>query len=131
MDNNPQATAPRIHVWAEAVKGVDDMLHNDMFWLTQNEQMQRNVSAYKHALLGIYQQFWADTDIGYPNLLEIVKRWLDAEINPTPVQDPTKAIRSIKIVLLSIELDIAVEHFNQEFVTPDSVEKEMIMGKDE
>lgn len=131
MGDNAQAAAPRILHWAEAVKKLEGVLNNDMFWLTQNDQMQRNISAHKCVLLGIYQQFWADKDIGYPDLLEIVKRWEGAEIAPSFPQEPIKAIRMIELVMLSIELDIAVELYNQEFVTPPSVEKEMILGKED
>ena len=131
MDDGKQSQPPRILHWAEVVRGLEKLLNQDMFWLTQPKEVQQNIVNYRRALVGIYNNHWADKDIGYPEVLEIVNKWKEKELIPLNSDNDVKTIRTIEIVLMSINLDIAVEHYNQEFVTPDSFEKELLLGTKE
>ncbi len=90
-----------------------------------------NVANAKTVLLGIYNRFWAHRDIGYPAALEIVNKWIEQGSASNLHSDPAKAIREMEIVFMSVELDLAVELYNQDYVAPASIEKEMILGKED
>ena len=90
-----------------------------------------NVANAKTVLLGIYNRFWAHRDIGYPAAVEIVSKWIEAGTASANHPCPAKAIREMEIVFMSVELDMAVELYNQDYITPASIEKEMILGEKE
>jgi hypothetical protein len=101
--------APRINIWANLVKEIDRVSRNGGIFMVQSPENCATILKVRCALYAIYLEFWKDKEIGYPNILSIVKRW---SVEATePVKDPVKYLRNLKLFILSVDLDmLSVEY---------------------
>lgn len=126
---NVSSEKPRILTWVKIVERLNNLLKQDLFWVGQASQTKNALCRAMEGLTGVYAQCWLGQDIGYPNTLEILKKW--GKI-PLEISDPVRYLRELELSIAAVELDILVERYHQDYIVKDNPTSEMILGpKDE
>lgn len=131
MDGTVKIEAPRIHKWAKTVVRLDEMMKDPLFWVTQQKNHQESVAQVRYNLKLIFNICWKDVDIGYPNTTAIVNAWKIEGLDNTDrvVGNPSRYLDEVDVYLTCLELDMKAEIVNQRWVTPDTMEKELVLGE--
>lgn len=95
--------APRILHWAKLVNEIEEISNDSMTYIVQGDNIKNGLVNAKRVLTSIHATYWADKDIGYPNTVEIMRKWRSEAYD---IPEPIPMLRNMRIMVQSIRLDM-------------------------
>jgi hypothetical protein len=95
---------PRINHWARMVVEIDRISRDGGVFVAQTKKHCQSILDVRGRLLRIYLTHWDDKEIGYPNTIDILRRW---DIEPSEhVEQSVKYLRDLVMYIKCIDLDM-------------------------